>query len=292
MTVTTEDPANFSASVTTAALGPLRVTRTQGGVHDSRRTRRDIERSEDRCFHLLVSLHSAWRFTHCGRTELRAGDLILNDSEYEHEINIRTTYDFLNLKLPVEWLRTWIPDPSILVGRRIPCDSAWGTVFSPAVTQLRPDLLALSPLPANVLVEHVGAMLALVAGHYEKASNADKLLLQRVTDCIRQRCGEPGLTSDQVASTLAIEPRVLHRMLATAGHTFAGQLLDARVELAVGLFRSADRRSLSLLQIARRAGFLQPLHLERAIRKRLGCTVRELQQQPLPSPAEDRTGGV
>ena len=271
MSVTSDDPGNFRASVTTTALGPLRVTRTQGGAHDSVRTGRDVARSQERCYHLLVSLDSSWSFTHRGQRLLHRGDLILNDSQLEHEINIRSSYDVLNVRLPVEWLRTWIPDPDILVGYRIPRMSSWGAVLSPMMRQLRPDLLVAAPLPPRVLSDHFGAMLALVAGEYDKTSRADRVLLKRIEDCIQERCGEPCLTADQVAASLGILPRALHRQLAGARLTFATRLLDARAARALELLRSNVQRNVGLAEIARRAGFSQVPHLDRVIRKRFGC---------------------
>lgn len=278
MSVTQEDPGNFRASTTTVALGALRVTRNQGGTHDSHRTRRDVARSEDRCYHLLVSLDSAWRLTHRDRTVLQRGDLILHDSQLEHEINIRSCFDILNLRLPVEWLRTWVPDPDILVGRPIRRDSPWGKVFSPIASQLRPDLVVDAPLPPQVLSDHIGAMLAIVAGEFERVPQADRVLLERIEYCIQERCAEPGLTADQVAASLGISSQAMHRQLAGARITFATRLLDVRVSRAIQLLRSRPESNLSLTEIARCAGFAHRAHLDRVINKRFGCRTGEFRK--------------
>jgi len=281
LTVGSDDKRNCRASLVTTTFGPLRVFRCQGSAHDSWRTRRDVERSKDRFFHLLISLDSSWRFSHRGRAELQRGDLILHDSQYEHEVNIRSRCDILNFQLPVDWLRTWIAEPELLVGHRISKDSSWGTVLSPALSQLHPDFVVGSPVAPSVLADHVGAMLALVAGAAPKAYLGDKRLLDRIADCIRQRCNEPGLTAEHVASSLEIEPVLLHQVLASTRQTFAAELRDARLGLALQLLVAPSERGLSLAEIARRAGFSTLPHLDRLIRRRYGYSAGDLRRKDL-----------
>jgi AraC-like DNA-binding protein len=279
MTIGSDDKRNFSASMVTTSFGPLRVTRCQGSAHDSWRTRQHVERSQNRFFHLVISLESSWRFSHRGRTELQRGDLILNDSQYEHEVNIRSRYDILSFQLPVDWVLTWVAEPERLVGRRISKNSPWGTVLSPALSQLRPDFVAGSPVAPGVLADHVGALLALVAGQAPKPYEGDQRLVDRIADCIRQRCNEPRLTAEQVALSLEIEPVLLHHVLASTRQTFATQLRDARLGLALRLLVAPSERGLSLTAIAGRAGFSELLHLDRAMRTRCGYSASEFRRQ-------------
>src|SRR5258708_1510279 len=166
MRLTSDNVADFHASVSTVPLGPLQMVRSQGNAHDTIRNRRDVERTETRIYHLMVSVGDPWTFTHRGQKRLLQGDLVLSDSQFEHEINIRSDFDILNLKMPVPWIRTWVPDPDALVGRHIAKGSSWGQVLSPILSQLLPEYIADSPLRPELLTEHIGAMLALVAGEY------------------------------------------------------------------------------------------------------------------------------
>jgi AraC-like DNA-binding protein len=289
MTVGSDDKRNFSASMVTTSFGPLQVTRCQGSAHDSWRTRQHVERSQDRFFHLIISLDCPWRFSHRGKAELQQGDLILHDSQYEHEANIRSRHDILSFQLPVDWLLTWVAAPERLVGHRISRDSPWGRVLSPALSQLRPDFVVGSPVAPAVLAEHVGAMLALVAGEAPQPHAGDQRLLDRISDCIRQRCNEPRLTAEHVALSLEIEPVLLHHVLASARQTFATQLREARLGLALRLLLAPSERGLSLTAIARRAGFAELPHLDRAIRRRYGYGANEFRRQHL-LPAGDDAG--
>jgi AraC family transcriptional regulator, positive regulator of tynA and feaB len=277
MSVATEDPQAFSASISSASLGPLKVTQNRGSAHVSRRTRHELARTEERCYHLIVSVDLPWNLTHRGQRMMQRGDLILHDSQFEHELRVWSSFDILNIRLPVEWLQTWIPDPDVLVGRRIARNSPWGTVLSPTVTQLRPDFVVAAPLAPQLIADHLGATLALVAGEYENTSRPDRVVLKRIEDCIQERCAEPGLCADQVASSLGISPQALHRQLASARLTFATRLLDARIARAVQLLRSGVERNTPLVEIARHAGFSQLPHFDRVIRKRFGCSAGDFQ---------------
>ena len=57
----------------------------------------------------------------------------------------------------------WVPNPAWLVGRRIAFDSHWGHVLASFVAQLSPEFVSQAPLPQSMLIDQVGALLALTA---------------------------------------------------------------------------------------------------------------------------------
>ena len=233
MTVSSDDVEAFRARVTHTPLGALHVSRTEGGAHESARTRADIRRATDRCYHLLVSRGGQWRFTHCGRNLMLHGDVVLNDSAFEHHIQIDGDYDIINVRLPVAWIKTWLPKPGQLVGRRIASGSRWGQVLGSALMHLQPDFVARQPLPPAVLADHVGALLALAAGSYDEVAGTERRLAPAVHRLIVDRCAEPGLTAAGVAEALGVDIGVVHRALGIGGTTFARVLAAARRERAV-----------------------------------------------------------
>jgi AraC-like DNA-binding protein len=181
------------------------------------------------------------------------------------------------LKMPAHWLESWLPDPHFLVGRRIPRDSRWGRVLSPMVRQLTPEVVAAPPLPHQVLVDQVGATLALIAGEAEGLSAPD--MLKKIQDCIRERCAEPQLTGADVAASLNLAPRLLHKALAANKVTFASELVDARISVALKLLTSSSFTGMAISDIARHAGFMSPAYFTQALRKRTGHTPVKLRDQ-------------
>jgi len=108
------------------------------------------------------------------------------------------------------------------------------------------------------LVDQVGALLALIAGEAE--ARAIPHLLDRIRDCVRDRCAEPRLTAADVAASRNVPPRILHRALAAKKLTFASLLLDARIGGALQMLTSPSFTQLAPGEIARRAGFLSASH--------------------------------
>ena len=265
---------DFTVELQAAPLGCLCAMTETISPHESRRTRSDVKRSGDRCY-LLFANQESWQVAHNGHSgHFLRGDCVLVDSQGELETQAPSGFRGVILKLPVGWVHSWLPNPNILIGSRIAMDSRWGRAFSPIVRQLTPELAAAPPLPHGVLVDQVGAMLALIAGDTE--TRAMPNLLGKIQDCIRQRCSEPQLTAGEVAATINVSPRILHRVLATNNLTFASQLLDARFDIALRMLTSPSHTQLSTSEIARQTGFLSASHFARTMRKRTGHSPMEL----------------
>ena len=178
------------------------------------------------------------------------------------------------LKCPAHWVRTWLPDPDMLAGRRIVSNSRWGRVLSPLISQLTPDVVVAPPVAQGVLVDQIGAVLALIAG--EGQSRAMPRLLKTIQDRILECCSDPRLTATMVAGSLNIPPEVLHRTLGASHRTFASMLMDARVSRALQMLRSPRFKQLTPGDISRLAGFSSPTHFARIMRRRTGYSLLEL----------------
>jgi AraC-binding-like domain len=189
-----------------------------GTDQNALRTERDLAHSQDRSFRLLTSLKSSCTLMHCGRIRLAPGDLVLTDSRFTDKLSTGGDYYFINLNLPPEWLHTWVPHPDLLVGRRISGAKNWGLALSSFLMQLSPDFVVRSPVPAQLLADHVGALLALVAsemsGVTPDPTPQHRALRDSIRECIGQRCTEWHLTAGGVAESLGISTRTLHRILA------------------------------------------------------------------------------
>lgn len=267
---------DFNVALEEAPLGCLTSMAETISAHESHRTRRDVENSRDRCY-LLFANQLPWRVAHNGGNELLAqGDCVLVDSQGELKTTAPSGFHGVILKLPVDWLNTWLPEPESVVGGKIAVDSRWGKVLSPIVSQLTPDFAMAPPLPHVVLVDQLGAILALIAGDSEARAMPE--LLARIQDCIRQRYSDPQLTAAHVAFSLNLPPRTLHRVLAANHMTFASQLLEARTNAGLQMLTSSAFAKRTTTEIALQAGFMNVSHFARVLRKRTGRTLPELRR--------------
>jgi AraC family transcriptional regulator, positive regulator of tynA and feaB len=181
------------------------------------------------------------------------------------------------------WFRRWLPNPGVLVAKRIAGRSAWGKALSSYLAELSPELVADPPLPLSILADQVGSLLALTASGLggtepREYTPAVRSLHERILDCIRQRCTESKLTAAEAAGCLDISLRTLHRTLAAAGQTFGTQLIDARVHIAQRMLGSPLLARVTTAEIGRRAGFANASHFARVLRKRTGHTPLQLRQ--------------
>ncbi|MBO9651330.1 MAG: helix-turn-helix transcriptional regulator [Variovorax sp.] len=290
MWASTEDRASFRNEVTMASLGPLAALRITGSPHASHRGSREIERSLERSFHLIINLTSPWMLEHAGRNRMLPGDAILTDSFFGHMLRTDSDYDIVHLKFPDAWLRQWVPSPAALVGRRIPVASGWGRALATYAMQLTPQFTVVSPLPSQVLTDHLGALLALAVheatGTARQPDTAEKSLCDRIREVLRQRCTEFSLTATDVASVLGISVRTLHRNLAGFGESFGAMLMAARAEVALRMLESPIHRRLTVAEIGRRSGFPDPSHFSRVMTARFGRKPTQIRSASKAAPVQ------
>lgn len=109
--------------------------------------------------------------------------------------------------------------------------------------------------------------------HTRRGSRADyRQLRQKIHDCILRRCSEPRLTADDIAKSLHVSLRTLHRALSDGPEHFASQLLSARIALAQQMLESPQFDDLTTAAIGLKAGFADASHFVRAYRKQTGQT--------------------
>jgi AraC-like DNA-binding protein len=289
MRVWARNVETFNAHILVADLGPLAVLRMSGSSHRVDRGSREIERSGEHTYHLLANSMSAWTLAHRGHAQLRVGDGAFTDSEVPHQLDF-TEYDVLHLKMSEAWVRQWLPTPGVLIGRPILKDLGWGRALCAFMGQLSPEFMAATPLPPTVIADQVGALLALVSsemnGSLGTATKPEKAMRDRIRECITQRCMEPAINATDIALSLNISTRTLHRNLASCNETFGGRLMSARTELAMRMLQSPLFKRLSTAEIGRRAGFVDASHFSRAFRKRMGRTpsqVRDIRTDAMSS---------
>jgi len=86
------------------------------------------------------------------------------------------------------------------------------------------------------------------------------------------------LQTADVASSLNISKRSLHRALAACGETFGPMLIQARVDLAVRMLQSPLFDRVTTAEIGRRAGFSDATHFVKVLRSRTGQTPLQMRR--------------
>lgn len=273
--------ASFYGTLEAAPLDLVGINRVRSSTQHVYRTRRAISRARNNYFYLLCKTDSAWFAEQDDRVAaLQPGDLLLVDSRRSYAFHLVSSADTLSLELPTGWVERWLARPHDQVARRIDGNRGWGAALSRFARELTPELAARPPLPARLLADQLGALLALAceagpAGQTPAVSG----LRERVLRAIRERHTEPGVTARDVAEGLGIAERSLHRCLAGTGTTFAGALLDNRLATAKALLAQARFDRLTIAEVGYRAGFADPSHFARVCRRHFGATPQSLRRQ-------------
>lgn len=281
MFITKVGKGPFSAQITSAPLGPISAVRVVGDAHSLKRGSKELARSGgEPHFRLIVNLSCAWQLQHHGAVSLRPRDVVLIDSRYSHATEIPGSFDVLHLKLPKQWVERWIPRAAQIAGQPIRFDQSWGNALSSFIAQMSPEFAIQSPLPAGLVADHLGVLLSLASGHLSPGSVPlpERTLAVRIRECTTQRCPELLLTASDVASTLGISVRTLHRSLAACNLSFAVLLIDARATQALRLLESPMFAAVNVAEIGRRSGFSDASHFTRVMRRRTGFSPRQIQQ--------------
>jgi AraC-like DNA-binding protein len=285
MNVSCEQPSEFQITLEAAAMGPIAITRIEGVSHRSGRGRQEMSHNAPDSFHLVMPQTATCLLDHRGAMRLQAGEVAFVDSRLGHEFELGHDHRNIHLSMPSDWVRQWLPTPEVLVGRALPRDSSWVRALVAFAVGLTPEFVARSPLPTSALVDQAGSLLALVAAEQGRPTlpptPAERGLVERVRDCIRQRATEPGLTADAISLAVGVSKRTLHRVLAAGGQTFGALLMTARAEAAAHMLRSRHHDRLSVAEIGYRAGFVDPSHFARVLRKHTGATPAQIRAASL-----------
>ena len=266
--------------VTALKLPAVTIVAISGSPHRSVR-RFGPRRTVERTFGLNHVFSGPQNVTHGTQYRLSPGDISFTDSRHPFEYEFLTNYKDCYVQLPEQFMRRWVRNPLVLCGRRIG-DSQWGRVLTSYMAQLSPEFVVQAPLPQAVLIDQLGALLALVAseltGSGAVSTPAERSVRDRVSDHIRQRCADTSLQAADIASSLHTSTRTLHRALGTCGETFGAMLINARVELAIRMLQSPLFDRVTTAEIGRRAGFSDASHFVKALRRRTGQTPLQMRR--------------
>ena len=265
-----------------ARLGGLTVCKTVGSPLRTYRGRRELARTGEHTFH-LVTVQTPWIAEHRASLRMFPRDILVQDSRYPIVTDVRTPFNSVMVVVSDAWMRQWIPNPTLLVGQRIPRNSLWGRALASYLAELSPDLAAAPPLPLSVIADQVGGLIALTARALRditlKDTPAVRSLHAGILDCLMQRCVEPELTAVDVAASLGISVRTLHRSFAAANQTFGDKLIEARARIALRMLTSPLFKRVTMAEVGWRAGFQSASHFARVIRQRTGWTPLQLRRE-------------
>jgi AraC-like DNA-binding protein len=276
--------SDFSSSMKMTSVDGFSVLRIKGSPHEVYRAEREIARSGAHKYHLLLTCETPWTLHHQGAVALEAGEAVLLDSQRPQTSTTTVPYEMVHVMLDAAWLDQWVPQPDMLVGRKITAATPWGNSLASFAKVLTPELLLDSPLPARLLSDHLGAMLALACNEMDQKvapRKSETSQRHRILDMLAQQCTDPQLTAKDVAASLNVSVRTLHRALALTKETFGPLLIEARLRIARRMLESRIFMNMTVSEIAKRTGFATSSHFARVFHSVYGMTPSGFRQTSL-----------
>lgn len=281
VTTQSESPNGFRCDMRGAALENIFITDISGSAKSSKRTRADIERNETASFHLAIG-QNAWSFESGENVfDLNPRDVVFIDTRLPYSSYLPDNYITRTINMPAEWCSRWLPDPAHLGVRTIPYDTGgWAKMLSDFLSLLAPGKLPEMPFANSVLSDQLGALVAAALAEFDQSKTHSKRsdTCARIIDRLKQRCTESDLTAGEVAASLNISTRTMHRALADGGYVFGSLLIRMRAEIAFRMLRSASFNRLSIAEIGRRAGFINQSHFGRVCRELYGSSPTDIRR--------------
>jgi AraC-like DNA-binding protein len=260
--------ADFHSSIELCALANIVPHQAQGSPQKISRNSSEIARGRKNAYYLISQSRKPWRSSQAGQDHaVMPGESVLIDSRIPYAFTFPEGLEDLSVELSVDWVERWIPDPMQVVGRPLPASAGWGLALRGVKEALVPrELVALS-LPDELIEDQLGVLLALASPSSFALPRADQALYERCLSAVRCRMCKPGLVASEIARECAVSLRTLHRTFASHGRTFAGVLMEQRVDAAARMLADPRFRHLTIAEVARRCGFLDPSHFARQFRR-------------------------
>lgn len=262
---------DFFGRIEVCPLDQLTPTRAVGSAQTVQRDRRAIARSERNFYYLISQPCRAWRLEHAGQDQIvQPGESVLVDSRRPYDFHFPHGLDNLSVELPISWVERWIPEPQKILGLPIQGSSGWGLALRGLREALVPEAVMKLPVPAHAIEDQLGVLLGLASCQWGDEPVRSHAVLARCESCMRERLADPDLAAMDVATSAGTSLRTMHRTFASVKRTFAGSLLDMRLEEGGRMLADARFRRLTIGEIARRCGFMDPSHFARQFRNRQG----------------------
>ncbi len=216
-----------------------------------------------------------------GLVHIQPDELLILDSSTPYEIVINKNYITSCLIIDSDLFRQHIPDPSMLVGRRLKLPFAIDEVLRTTLdSSCSVAGAGLFKEVGNKLVGSFLDMLSLasfgspVTGSAQ-ASTALEIRRRQIKAHIDKHFASPDFSIASIAEHLHLSPRYIQLAFANEDLTPSEYLRKRRIEACAAGLRDAARRNCSITKIAFSCGFNSSAHFSNEFRRAYGATPRQ-----------------
>jgi AraC-like DNA-binding protein len=221
---------------------------------------------------------------HAGRSVIESGECTVTRSLepffMENLVDEESCNEVLHIVAPTHLLRSYIPD-SVRCGSpfsfgRGDCRAAERTVATLFEEGGRVD----GDVAENLMRAALGALGHCMADktHINVPRTLSERRLGDILNCLKRQLSNPDLSLAVVAKSCGISSRYLCHVLNEHDTSFSELLWSSRLECTKQWLSSAGMRSLSIAEIAYKAGFKSPAHFSRMFKRATSRTPRDFRE--------------
>jgi len=265
------DPDGFSAELSTAQLGPVRlsVLETSPVLMDRGPARIAARPCQDLQLELVVEGHA--NLTQQGRTvQVGPGQMAFRNTDEPYTLVVPKRSRFVQVAIPFSALGQHIRGIGHITAVRV-----GSTPLIQATAHLLQMLGAALPHPGTRSAHHAErAIVDITTAVLTELKSAAELdlsdaeLRHKISAFVADNVHNPRLNARQIAQHIGIGSDHVHHLVSIDGVSLEQFILQARIDAATAQLRSAQPPPLK--QIARDAGFRSSDELARQMRKYLG----------------------
>lgn len=268
----TELNARFDVS----HLGEMSVIRSLHATRDcgSQRLERHMSDKDGGFAFVCMPLVGGIEFRHHGQScSLTPGAMTLVRSGEEFRIRMSDELDMLWLRMPERLLQAHVLGLGEVLGRRLDCSNAIGTLARQMMQAPISDEADFGPLPARLLAQSLLGFIAEIVNDATGVAGASAhrhKIYRRACDYIDAHIGDETLSPREIATGIGISPRYLSEIFAAEGSSPMRWLQARRLERSRMELERCGEQGLLIREVAYAMGFANVSSFNRAFKSHFG----------------------
>ncbi|MCK5750047.1 MAG: helix-turn-helix domain-containing protein [Oricola sp.] len=203
---------------------------------------------------------------------LRAGDVILTDSNEDYRIELSSDNDMLVVEMPRQRLLERLPNLDDVLSHRITGETPSSRLLHDFILSLwsQGDQRNAEPAWAQSITDVFYNLLSLALADRNVNAENDALLINRLTGLVKARVCDPDFRPSNLADELGVSIRTVQNAFARIGATPSSFILDQRLDRAADRLIAAPQ--LSITSIAYESGFNDCSYFTRCFKQKFGLS--------------------
>jgi AraC-like DNA-binding protein len=268
--------ASFHGSIEARHLGAIRLTRFSSSPLSFWKWPLDMAAPERQVCIVITQLAGARRYVQNG-TEvlLQPGDSTVIDAGRPWSSSCQTECMRLYLRAPRWLMEERLQTREIPIAQKISGTNRTGATLSRLSESLYDEAGSMQEDESVAALDTYFQTLAACIGHGAAGAESGTPLLSAILQYLETHLADPSLAPNQVALTMEISLRHLHRVFAATGTTIGDYVRARRLEHCRKDMLNPRLRAKTITEIAFFWGFSDAAHFSHTFRKRFGVSARE-----------------